>query len=358
MRIVHVIPHAGDGGDWVTVAGLQRVFREMGHEVHVYGSGADQKSPSGKHIPLSDGFLGFLRSLLSIKGIPSNVDVYHAHSLTSVAYCVMARIVTRSRARIVFTRHLQSAPSRGKRLTQLMLYWVDVIHVSSTKMLNTPYLGINAIDRKMRLALLGVSESRFSLTQPDEKTRIRKSMGIGDDQLVLLYVGRLAPEKGVHQLIEYVASCRRENVIALIVGSGASGTELKDLAILLGVESQVKFIPKVQKVEIFYSVADLLVLPSVSEAFGLVVIEAGLCGLPCVRSDLAGASDQIIDGETGFLYRPANSSALFERIERIVNEQVDLFEVGQRARAHAEVKFTESNMYQSMLQIYTPISDE
>ena len=126
---------------------------------------------------------------------------------------------------------------------------------------------------RVHVVPLGIDVERFS------NTVIKKN-----DIPTGLTVARLGPEKGVHSLLEALAQVRGKNWQWIIVGDGWMRSELEAMRARLGLESQVRFVGAADPVP-YYAVADLFVLPSHYEGFGLVLLEAMVNRLPCIAFD-------------------------------------------------------------------------
>ena len=131
---------------------------------------------------------------------------------------------------------------------------------------------------------------------------------------VLLFVGRLAPEKEVHRLIRAFAAIQKSfpDTILALVGDGPERANLESLALAAGVGGKTIFVGRKEDNELcaWYRVGSVFALPSSSEPFGAVVNEALLSGMPVVCSDRAGAKGLIREGETGAIVNPADARAL------------------------------------------------
>jgi D-inositol-3-phosphate glycosyltransferase len=169
----------------------------------------------------------------------------------------------------------------------------------------------------------GVDLDRF---QPEDRTAARKRIGAGPEEKLLLYVGRLAPEKGLDRLIRAVAHLGHISKLRLIVvgGDGAhdpARRRMMDLSRSCGIGGRVAFQGRVEQSELprFYSAADLLALPSSYESFGMVALEALACGTP-VAATRVGAMEQLLrDPGSGRLaqdLRPASLAAAIEGVLR------------------------------------------
>lgn len=168
--------------------------------------------------------------------------------------------------------------------------------------------GYRSLSSKVSVVPPGVD---LSLFQPLDRAEARKKIGYGEERLVL-FVGRLERLKGVEVAIRALALLRdREHgdVRLLVLGEDArNGQEserdrLKAIAETVGMGDRVDFLGSVAHHELpfFYSAADVLVMPSYSESFGLVALEAQACGLPVVASGVSGLRSVVRDGVTGHL---------------------------------------------------------
>jgi len=142
-------------------------------------------------------------------------------------------------------------------------------------------------------------------------------------ELRLLCVGRLIPRKGVQHLIRALAGMRpvRQPVSLTIVGSGPQQDELEALARSLEVRG-IRFAGFVDqdKLPIHYAAADVFVLPTLDDPFGMVLLEAAASGLALVASKHAGATlDLVQDGESGLVFDPQDEQALSELIARLAD---------------------------------------
>ena len=155
---------------------------------------------------------------------------------------------------------------------------------------------------------------------PGERSGARQALGLPSDAPVLLFVGRIQPLKGPDVAVRALAELGRRDAILLLVG-GASGVEgdlevalLHRLIAELGVADQVRFVPPQPHhiLSTYYRAADVVVVPSRSESFGLVALEASACGIPVVASAVGGLLTLVDHGESGYLV-PDRDPAVFAR---------------------------------------------
>jgi D-inositol-3-phosphate glycosyltransferase len=163
----------------------------------------------------------------------------------------------------------------------------------------------------------GVEHAFFS---PGDREQARRAAGFPADVPVLLFVGRIQPLKGVDVAVHTLAALQalgRSDVQLVVVGgpSGPHGDE--ELAAVrrqveeLGLQQHVTFLPpqRHELLSTFYRAADVCIVPSRSESFGLVALEAAACGKPVVASAVGGLTLLVEDGETGHLVETGHGSA-------------------------------------------------
>lgn len=164
----------------------------------------------------------------------------------------------------------------------------------------------------------------------NEDLRLHSPIDLNQEagNLVLLFVGRLTPEKGLGFLIEALSilSVRYPGRFSLnIVGTGRQEAELREQVRALGLQECVHFIgPINSKQELFiaYSNADIFVLPSLTEGAPKVLSEAMLFGLPIVSTTVGGIPDLVSHEQNGILVSPRNSNALADAVCRIGNNEI------------------------------------
>ena len=159
----------------------------------------------------------------------------------------------------------------------------------------------------------GIDLSRFGgLSHQDTDT-----LAVNGERTIL-FVGRLHPLKGVNYLIEAMSAIIRKNpkVKLLLVGDGEERQNLGNLVIDQGLSKCVTFIGQIpnEKVSQYMAASDVFVLPSLSEGFGVVNLEAMACGLPIVATNVGGIPEIVKDGENGFLVEPENSVEIAEKV--------------------------------------------
>ena len=202
----------------------------------------------------------------------------------------------------------------------------------------------------------------LDLFQPIDKDEARQQLGLRDDDRILLFVGRIEPLKGVDILLGAAAQVEAESdCFVLIIGgdSAAQDGEMAHLRLLaseLGISERVNFLGAVdhEKLPLFYSAADVCVVPSFYESFGLVALEAMACGTPVVASRVGGLTATVRDGETGYLIPWRCPEPFAERIELLLGNEQLRRAVGASARETVE-RVRWANVAEAVLGLYAEL---
>jgi len=162
----------------------------------------------------------------------------------------------------------------------------------------------------------------LELFRPMDKAMARQRLGFGADERILLYVGRFDPIKGIDRLLEAMAHLKRVKGIRLVIigGDGPETAEyrrLQKIAVERGIQNSVVFVGRIEQKNLppYYSAADVLVVPSYSESFGLVGLESLACGTPVVTTDVGAMPYIVREGETGRIVADAAPRSLAHAVE-------------------------------------------
>lgn len=200
---------------------------------------------------------------------------------------------------------------------------------------------------KVRVIPPGVDLARF---QPQDKTVARNLLGWEDGKHHLLFVGRIEALKGIDTLIRSLHFVRDEwpemKIRVHIVGGDLEGSQyaldtelarLRAVTRALGLQDQVEFLGSRSQdtLPLYYAAADALVMPSYSESFGMVALEAMSCGRPVIASSVGGLKYLVQDGVSGYHVREGDAPQLAARIMALLGEPGALERMGRAARSEA-----------------------
>jgi phosphatidylinositol alpha-1,6-mannosyltransferase len=167
---------------------------------------------------------------------------------------------------------------------------------------------------------------------------MRRSESKSEPKLILASVGRLVPRKGVAWFVENVMPLLPEDVHYFVAGEGPEAPRIRRVAEEAGVDARVALLGAVSEADLesVYRGADLFVMPNIQvpgdmEGFGLVLLEAGMCGLPAVAARLEGIEDVVREGENGNLVTSGNAAEFRDAILRYRNDPDALLAASARA---------------------------
>lgn len=241
-------------------------------------------------------------------------DVIHAHELLSPATtALMAKWLFRTPVVAKVLRggelgdlaKLKNRAFGGSRIESIKK-GIDSFVVISTEIDNE--LEAIGVPKEKRIFIPnGVDPDRFA---PGDKSDLRHSLNLPDD-VIVVYSGRLDPEKRVIHLVEIWKEVIKKHPAAtlLILGAGTEGEALKQLA-----GAKVRFEGNVRDVAPYLRAADIFVLPSSTEGLSNALLEAMASGLAPIVTSVGGATDLIRDGENGILIPPDNQQAILSSL--------------------------------------------
>ena len=181
----------------------------------------------------------------------------------------------------------------------------------------------NAPADRMRTIPCGVD---LNLFRPSDQATARRRLGFDPVEKLVLYVGRLEPEKGIERLLAAISHLKHDRRIKLAVigGDGQNEPEFQRLLRYsedLDIRDKVIFAGRVDQQDLpaYYNAANLMVVPSHHESFGMVALESLACGTPVVASDVGAMRNIIIENKTGSVISQADPPRLANRIESCLN---------------------------------------
>jgi D-inositol-3-phosphate glycosyltransferase len=214
------------------------------------------------------------------------------------------------------------------------------------------------------------------------KAEARAKLGLTANEAVILYVGRFDPRKGIETLVRACAILQAArpapdawapaSVRLLIVGGseaeqpdGAERQRIEALVQELGLIQQTEFVGRVghDRLPLYYTAANVCVIPSHYEPFGLVAVEAMACGTPVVASDVGGLKFTVVPEETGLLVPPQDAPAFAKAIQRILADDLWARKLQRQASVRVQENFSWSGVAVQLSDLYrrllaSSISDE
>ncbi len=236
----------------------------------------------------------------------------------------------------------------------------DIITANSVVELHELVRHYGADPSRIEIVPPGVDHAFFS---PGSRRGARQALGLGDEP-VLLFVGRIQPLKGVDVAVEALSRLRDPRARMLIVG-GSSGTEgdnhaaeVRDLITDRGLDHRITMVPPQPHhvLSTYYRAADVTIVPSRSESFGLVALESAACGTPVVASDVGGLRTLVDHGRNGLRVPGRDPDDFAEAVERIIGDPTFAERLSERA-AEAATAYTWTSMAARLRRVYADLSE-
>lgn len=196
--------------------------------------------------------------------------------------------------------------------------------------------------------------------QRRENAALRAELAPNGEQL-LIHVSNFRPVKRISDCVRAFAALRRRTKVAVrlvMCGDGPERQSAEKLAAELGVAADVLFVGSVPNIADYLSVAEVLLLPSDTESFGLAALEAMACEVPVIATCTGGLPEVVRDGETGFLVPVGDTEAMADHAARLIDAPQLLRETGRRARAWAIGQFSTDRVIPQYEALYQRVVGE
>lgn len=202
----------------------------------------------------------------------------------------------------------------------------------------------------------------LNLFRPWNRAKARQKLGFAQDESIVLFVGRFAPLKGIDRLMEAVCHLQHHQRLRLVIvgGDGNDTPEfqgLQKLARNFGIQEEVTFVGRIEQDNLpaYYSAADVLVVPSYYESFGLVALEALASGTPVVATKVGAMENILIEGMTGHVVSNGSPRLLAQGIEKFVSGSNGLSAHEVR---DSVIRFSWANVASAMIDQYAAVLRE
>jgi D-inositol-3-phosphate glycosyltransferase len=219
-----------------------------------------------------------------------------------------------------------------------------------------------ADEAKVKTVFPGVDPLVF---RPGPKLAARRRLGLRPDAVVLMFAGRVQPLKAPHVVLHAAAHLLEADpdladrlVVAFVGGPSGSGRadpdQLAELATRLGIAGVVRTEPPCPQPELaaWYRAATVLLMPSYSESFGLVAVEAQACGTPVVAAAVGGLRTAVRDGVSGVLVTGHDPADYAHAVRELIRSPQRLARLSAGATAHAS-RFSWANAVDDLMRVYT-----
>ncbi|MCM2253542.1 MAG: glycosyltransferase family 4 protein [Ramlibacter sp.] len=360
MKILHTEASAGWGGQELRILAEMQGLRARGHQLEL-------AAPAAARIHGEAAALGFrvhdlpiarksVRGVLAVRDLLAReaFDVVNAHSSTDAWLVALANRLRREPVPLVRTRHI-SAPVPRNRPTAWLYDRACAALVTTGEKLRRELVDVNGFTRvPIRSVPTGIDPARFA---PAEPAPSRAALGLAP-AFTIGIVATLRSWKGHRFLIEAFAALRAQGrpVQLLVVGDGPQREALEQQVAQAGLSGVVRFAGHDPAPERWLRAMDLFVLPSyANEGVPQALMQAMMCGLACITTDVGAIGEIARDGETAMIVPAQDSAALATAMARLMDDPVLRETLGRQARAFALAHCTLSAMCDAMEQVFRQV---
>lgn len=356
------------GGSGVVATELGKLLAEKGHEIHfisssmpfrlnkVYGNiyyhevGVNQYSVF--QYPPYD--LALASKIAEVTK-RERLDVLHAHYAVPHAVCaVLAKQMVGGKLKIVTTLHGTDITVLGydPSLSDMIKFGIeqsDVVTAVSNALVQQTYELLD-VQKPIQTVYNFVDERVY---HKKNANHLKKEYGIDENEKVIIHVSNFRKVKRVPDVVRAFSLIRKHlPAKLLLVGDGPEMTVVSRLVTELGLSDDVRFLGKQDKLDELYSISDVKMLLSEKESFGLVLLEAMACGVPCIGTTIGGIPEVIEDGKTGFLCELGNVEEAANKTLRILTDKHLHMYMAKQAVQTVYQKFYSGQIVQQYEDIY------
>lgn len=196
-------------------------------------------------------------------------------------------------------------------------------------------------------SIKGVDTDKFYKFDLTTVKNLKKKLNIPHDKKIILYMGRMDPNKGILDLLKVFKDLKYKfsNILLLLVGKD----EMNINKFIDG--NDIVYLPHSNNPEQIYNVSDIFCIPSKREGFGNVIIESSACELPVVGSDIFGLRSSLVNNLNGITYKIGDCNDLSDKIETLILDSDLCKKLGSQGRKFVSKDFKPDEVYNSLLNL-------
>ena len=277
------------------------------------------------------------------------IDVLHLHWTKDLPLAVMAKLLSKRRPKVVQSRHMTMTRFKDDFYHRFLYKNLDMM-LAVTHQVKTQIEKFIPSDIRPVTEVLYIGAEQPTLISPDERAERRRQIGLNDSFTVGI-VGRIEEPKGQHILLEAVKSLYQNGIDAkaLIVGHAMDEGYLQKLQ--NDYADVAAFTGFTREAQVLMQLCDVMVLATENETFGLVLIEAMMCGVCVVASNSGGPLEIIDDGLNGMLFKTFDSGDLAEKLTVLYRDSVFRQTFAEAGRVKALDKFESQKQFHELKSV-------
>lgn len=356
------------GGSGIIATELGKMLAEKGHEVHfitsstpfrlnrmyanIFSHQVDVNTYSVFQYPPYD-----IALATKIAEVIKNekLDLLHVHYAIPHAVCaILGRDMAKSDIGIVTTLHGTDITVLGadSSLREAIRYGIegsDIVTAVSDSLRDQTYELVGA-DKRIETVYNFVDEREY---QVKDAKHLKQELGIGEKEKILIHVSNFRNVKRVEDIVETFHKVHDQvDAKLLLVGDGPEMGRIVQLVNKLELDTDVLFLGKRDNLSELYNISDLKLLMSEKESFGLVLLEAMACGVPCIGTAVGGIPELIESGVNGYLVELGDTEAAAAQALKLLTDSEEHARLVQGALETVQHRFHSAAILDEYLGIY------
>lgn len=357
MKILHTESSCGWGGQEIRTLTESEGMMERGHEVtiacpahaKIYEAALKRGIPAVA-LPIQKKKLSSLWAMHQYLSA-NHFDVINTHSSTDSWLVSLCLAWKKHRPRIVRTRHLSTAVHNNRGTLWLYNKGNDFIVTTGEQLRQTLHSHNGIALEKMKSIPTGIDQSRF--VPADNKNEIRQKLGLPLDKTIIGILATLRSWKGHEYLINAFAQLSRDDIHLLIVGDGPQFENVQRQVSELGISDRVTMPGNQENVVPWLQSMDIFCLPSYgNEGVPQGIMQAMLCRLPIISTDVGSILEVLHPGENGLLVKTKDVDSIRESLEILVNDSEKREQFARYSLDYALANCTKNKMVHDMELVF------
>ncbi|QKY69190.1 N-acetyl-alpha-D-glucosaminyl L-malate synthase BshA [Lentibacillus sp. CBA3610] len=368
MKKIGITCYPTVGGSGIIATELGMMMAEKGHEIHFITSSLpfrlNRIQPNIyyhevelNHYPVFQypPFDLTLANKMAEVIDQEKLDILHVHYAMPHAICaILAKDIAEHDVKIVTTLHGTDITVLGidhslKKMIRHGIEQSDAVTAVSHSLVEQTRDVVDT-DKAIEVIYNFVNETEYTKIAGDS---IRQEYGIDPDEKVIIHISNFRKVKRVEDIIYTFKQIHEEvNAKLLLVGDGPEYSEMYQLVSELGLNDNVLFLGKQKNVNDLLSISDLKLLMSEKESFGLVLLEAMSCEVPCIGTNIGGIPEVIRHDETGYIVETGDTSQAAAYAINLLQNKKLLRHFSKNALAHARKHFYSQDIVMQYIRLY------
>ncbi|WP_163537639.1 N-acetyl-alpha-D-glucosaminyl L-malate synthase BshA [Gracilibacillus sp. YIM 98692] len=356
------------GGSGIIATELGKMLAEKGHEIHFITSSVpfrlDKFHPNiffheveMNHYPVFQYPPYDLALATKIAEVidTEKLDIMHAHYAVPHAICaILAKQMAKHPVKIVTTLHGTDITVLGidlvlKKMIQFGIEASDAVTAVSRSLANQTYEMVD-VERKIEVIYNFINEKDY---HQSTDCHVKEKYGISNDEKVLIHISNFRKVKRVQDVVKTFYEVNKEVPSRLLlIGDGPEYGQVYNLVQQLGIDTNVHFLGKQKNIPELLSISDVKLLLSEKESFGLVLLEAMACGLPCIGANTGGIPEVIANEQNGYIEEVGDIGAFTKRTIQILQNESLWKEFSDNALVYAKQRFSSDKILNQYEKLY------